>query len=386
MKKKVLSLIFVFLILVSYSVFASGNQEKADMEGVEVVDTVVGSASTVETVADTTEKVLVKIEVGTLSKKITNLEVREAIDSYKQNGIELNEEEALTVLTNDTLITLTLEAQGYEITDQIATSLVLSYIEGTLGITVQTQEQLDSIISQYQLDINTIISNLAGSYFLNTYLNENYSSIINQEIKVTDEEINSVYETNKDVFKNSQKVKISHVFFKLDENLTDDEVKAMADSVYSKISSGSLTYEQAVSDYSEDMDTRTNAGILGWVNNTETPFEEELAALTGNMNLASSSYHKKLFTEDTYNRIINLNAGQITEPLKSTAGYHIIKAIVRNEEKNLALTDSVYPEISLTVKDYVVYRIEAELSSAHYNQALAQMLTDVSSSAVITKY
>lgn len=386
MKKKVLTLIFVLLVLVSYSVFASGNQEKADMEGVEVVDTVVGSASTVETVADTTEKVLVKIEVGTLSKEITNLEVREAIDSYKQNGIELNEEEALTVLTNDTLITLTLEAQGYEITDQIATSLVLSYIEGTLGITVQTQEQLDSIISQYQLDINAIVSNLAGSYFLNTYLNENYSSIINQEIKVTDEEINSVYETNKEVFKNSQKVKISHVFFKLDENLTEDEVKAMADSVYSKISSGSLTYEQAVSDYSEDMDTRANAGILGWVNNTETPFEEELAALTGNMNLASSSYHKKLFTEDTYNRIINLNAGQITEPLKSTAGYHIIKAIVRNEEKNLALTDSVYPEISLTVKDYVVYRIEAELSSAHYNQALAQMLTDVSSSAVITKY
>lgn len=386
MKKKVLSLIFVFLVLVSYSIFASGNQEKADMEGVEVVDTVVGSASTVETVADTTEKVLVKIEVGTLSEEITNLEVREVIDSYKQNGIELNEEEALTVLTNDILITLALESQGYEITDQIATSLVLSYIEGTFGITIQTQEQLDNIISQYQLDVNAIVSNLAGSYFLNSYLNENYSDILNQEITVTDEEISSVYETNKDVFKNSQKVKISHVFFRLDENLTEDEVKAMADSVYSKISSGSLTYEQAVSDYSEDMDTRANAGILGWVNNTETPFEEELAALTGNMNLASSSYHKRLFTEDTYNRIIDLKAGEVTEPLKSTAGYHIIKAIVRNEEKNLALTDAVYPEISLTVKDYVIYRIEAELSNSYYNQALAQMLTDVSSSAVITKY
>lgn len=386
MNKKVLSLVLIFLVLFSFSTFASGNKEKADKESIEVVDTVVESAATVETVAEATEKVVAMIEVGTRTHEITNFDVNDTIASYKESGVEITEEQALSVLTNNALINLTLENQGYEVTDQIATYLVVSYLESALGITIETQEQLDNIISTYQIDVSSIVSNLAGTYFLNVYLNENYSDILNQEINVTEEEINNTYEMNKDIFTNSQKVKIAHVFFSFDENKTEEEVKANADSVYAKIKDGSLTFEQAVSDYSDDANTKTNAGILGWVNNTETDFEVEIASLTGNLSLVSSSYHKQLFTEDTYNKIIALKAGQITEPLKSTSGYHIFKALVRNEEKTLALKDNVYPEVSLTVYDYVEYRVGSELSSAYYNQALAQMLTDVSASAVITTY
>ncbi|MCR5761723.1 MAG: peptidylprolyl isomerase [Sphaerochaetaceae bacterium] len=390
MNKKLLSLVLIFLVLIALPVFASGNKEKADEEQsevVEVVDTVVESASTVETVAEATaEKTLAKIELGTLSEEITSTDVDSLLATYKEAGIEITEAEALEYLVNQVLINLTLESQNYELTDEIATNLVVYYIQNTLGVAIESQEQLDEIISKYQIDVNTLLASLARSYFLSVYLSENYSDILNQDATPTEEEISSVYVGNKNLFKNSQKVKIAHIYFDLTEDKSEEDVKAAADAVYASIKNSSLTFEQAVTDYSEDGDTKANAGILGWVNSSETDFEKEIAALTGNLNIAASAYHKQLFTEDTYNAIIALKAGEISPVLKSSSGYHIFKALVRNEEKLLGLNDHVYPEVSLTVKQYLTYALESELVSAYENQAVAQLVTDARSSAVVTYY
>lgn len=102
-------------------------------------------------------------------------------------------------------------------------------------------------------------------------------------------------------------IKVSHIMIKLNQNATQQEIaQAMekANSIYSKINSGEKTFEEMVKLYSEDNTSSATGGELQWFKRTsQYPIEFKEAAF--------SLKHD----------------GDISKPVKTNYGVHIIKRI-----------------------------------------------------------
>jgi peptidyl-prolyl cis-trans isomerase SurA len=107
-------------------------------------------------------------------------------------------------------------------------------------------------------------------------------------------------------------IHVAHLLLKFADKATDAEkakVKAKADSVYALIAAGSLKWEDAVSNFSEDRTSKSKKGELQWfgVGRMMPEFEETAYSLKKD--------------------------GDISKPVKTTYGWHIIK---RLEKRDLA--------------------------------------------------
>ncbi len=93
--------------------------------------------------------------------------------------------------------------------------------------------------------------------------------------------------------------RVSHILFKTGEEKTDDEVAVEAQDVLDQINAGSLSFEDAAKEHSEDSSAE-NGGDVGW---------DKLSS----------------FVEDFQTAVDGLEKDQVSELVKSEYGYHIIK-------------------------------------------------------------
>lgn len=122
-----------------------------------------------------------------------------------------------------------------------------------------------------------------------------------KDIKVTDDEIRKEYEDNKDKkYVTGPGAIMSHI-------LVNTEEEAL--KVKERISSGEK-YEDIAAELNKDSTSKTG-GSLGFI-----------------------EYDSKNFDQDFLNGAKNLKEGEISDPVKSSFGYHIIKVEgIRNEPK-----------------------------------------------------
>lgn len=120
------------------------------------------------------------------------------------------------------------------------------------------------------------------------------------EVTINEEEVENYYETNKDLFKEGESVKAKHILVDTFEE---------CDNIASEIKAG-LNFEEAAQKYSK-CPSNANGGDLGTFTRGRMVPEFEEAAF-------------------------KLNIGEISEPVKTQFGYHLIKV----EEKNEAIIKS----------------------------------------------
>lgn len=226
-----------------------------------------------------------------------------------------------------------------------------------LGI-LPTQEEIDKETQKY---IDDLKENLGGEEALNTALQnagmtlEEYTEKLNKNMesnlinnKVTDEifkdittaddDIKSYYDEHLDSFKTAT---VSHILIKDEDKVKEVREKAVKGEDFAGLAK----------EYSEDTGTKENGGSLGTVAYDTTQYVQE-------------------FT-DAFKK---LNDGEISEPVKSSFGYHIIKVTdvkqktldeskdtikntLENDKKNEAYTTS----IEQWKKDYKVKTYEKRL-------------------------
>ena len=95
----------------------------------------------------------------------------------------------------------------------------------------------------------------------------------------------------------------SHILFSVSDSADENamnEAKAKADEVRAQIEAGTLSFEDAVTQYSGDEGSKANGGDVGWdvLNSFVTEYTDALATLA---------------------------VGQLSEPVKSQYGYHLIR-------------------------------------------------------------
>lgn len=156
---------------------------------------------------------------------------------------------------------------------------------------------------------------------------------VENKIKVSEDDMKKYYEDNKKAkFTQAGKVKASHILIKTDKKRSEKEAKKIAESVYRKALSAKTPQAFAIlaKKYSEDEGTKLRGGTLSYFQRTEDG--------------------GKMIKEFSDAAFALKNVGDISKPVKTTFGWHIIRL------------DAVKPEIVSLFKD-AKSRIESTMKA-----------------------
>lgn len=169
---------------------------------------------------------------------------------------------------------------------------------------------------------------------------EKVTESIAKNIKITDKEIEDYYNSNKSKFtEQPNKMHLAHILVK-----TEDEAK----KVKKRLDDGE-DFAKVAKEVSQDTASKDNGGDLGTVNYDNSGFDADFMA-----------------------GALALKEGAISEPVKSSFGYHIIKCIKKEE----------YPVKALSaVKD----QIKTQLESDKKNSLVSQKIQEWKKASTITK-
>ncbi|MDP8245672.1 MAG: peptidyl-prolyl cis-trans isomerase [Candidatus Hinthialibacter antarcticus] len=141
---------------------------------------------------------------------------------------------------------------------------------------------------------------------------------------VSDEDVAAFYEQNIVRYQHGEEAKASHLLLRVDEDKTDESVQQRIAEITQEITNGDLTFAEAAEKYSEDPTAKQNKGDLGYFGRgVMVPAFDEAA--------------------------FSLPIGDLSDPVKTQFGYHLLKVEDRKEEGTDSL-ESVSGEIRSTLQ------------------------------------
>lgn len=173
------------------------------------------------------------------------------------------------------------------------------------------QHLLNEIIAQELLYSEALENNIEQEEAFTTVLEQMKKSLLIQyaanklisSVSVSDDEVKSFFDNNQDMFKKEATVKASHI-------LVDTIDKA--NEILAEINNG-LDFADAASKYSS-CPSKDNGGALGEFSRGRMVPEFEEAAF-------------------------NMNIGEISEPVQTQFGYHLIKVDAINNPENISFEE-----------------------------------------------
>ena len=298
---------------------------------------------------------------------ITQEQLDQKLADYKQvYGDGVDSATVLDAMISDQLLAQAMERDGYVLTDDQKNEILAAQktsIEQQLGQSI-TDEQFATLIAQnYGVDLEYYKEYLSQQYLVQNYvMNSKPEYFTEEKLMPTTAEVESFYKKNKSSFISPENVKLAHIYIKFG----DDKNAALkkANDVANQIKSGKITFEKAVSTYSEDTDSISTGGEIGWLSISDT----DTMAYMG---------------ENFFNKVFELDAGDVSGVIESLAGYHIVKVSVHNDARILEIDDKTSPTETTTVRDYITSYLYQEKANEVYQEAFIALISDLKSQASI---
>lgn len=216
-------------------------------------------------------------------------------------------------ITKDNLYTFFVEQNGEAALDTLITkNLIEQEVEkekisvSKKDIDAELQELIDSYGGEETFNQQLATSGLTmEDVESDVKTNLQIEKILEPLIEITDEEMQTYFDENKDSFAKTKQVKASHI-------LVEDE--ATAKEVKEKINAGE-DFAELAKEYSTDTASAESGGDLGFFGEGSMVAEFEKAAFS-------------------------MKVDEISEPVKSEYGYHIIKVTDKQEASEAKFDDS----------------------------------------------
>ncbi|MDU6350630.1 MAG: peptidylprolyl isomerase [Clostridium perfringens] len=160
-----------------------------------------------------------------------------------------------------------------------------------------------------------------------------------KDVKVSDEDIKKYYDENKQQFVVKAGADVKHLLFPTEEE---------AQKAYDEIQSGKTTFDDLFNKYEKNKD----------------PKKEPIAE-----NLGRVDYNNSNFDKDFMEGLKGLKDGEISKPVKSSFGYHIIKA-TNITDKETQLTEE-------QAKEQIISILENQKKKEAYQKDLEQWKKDL---------
>jgi parvulin-like peptidyl-prolyl isomerase len=212
-----------------------------------------------------------------------------------------------------------------ELSDQIASLLMQSQL---------TREDLDKSLAGKNLTYADLEDFTRKELLLTKLLNKNVVSKVN----VLDTDIKDFYYSNTKEFTIPRSANVSHLLICHNEslrcvsNLTKDQAKKRINDL--KLMLNSTNFNFIAFQYSDEPAAKMTYGSLGFVS-SEDPFD-------------------KTFLNATF----SLKTGEVSMPVETVFGFHLIKVIEMKDEEVLKL-ESVYDQINKTITTSIQKKVFA---------------------------
>ncbi|PAK39152.1 peptidylprolyl isomerase [Peribacillus simplex] len=249
-----------------------------------------------------------------------------SIDGEKINEDELYDAlvagygaDTLDLLITNKLVELEAEKAGIKIKDEEIQKEIDVMVE-SYGDEKSLKEQLEASGSSMDALKKDIV------VYLQT------KKLVEPRITVTDDEISTYFEDNKDTFAQAEQVEASHI-------LVEDEKTAK--KVAKELAAGG-DFAKLAAEYSTDTETADNGGSLGY-------------------------FGKGDMVEEFEDVAFDLDINKVSDPVKTEYGYHIIKVTGKKEAKKANLEDS---------KDVIKETLLSERLQEEYPIWLAEVKKD----------
>ena len=287
-----------------------------------------------------------RITVDDLNKKIAEL------GATQDQALDV-----LNIMINDEVFLQGAERDGIKVTDSQKNALysqMKTQIEQANGVTL-TQEEFDNLAIEQYGSVEAYKEYLTQNYIVQAYLTKEKGEELSQKnYTPTDTEINTYYRRNRTSFIQAENVYFAHVYIaKTGDTAKDNSNKALLQDVANQIKSGKMTFEAAVSKYTEDKESIATGGVMGYLSSDNTTVRAG-------------------WGDNFVDEALSLEIGVPTF-MESLTGYHIVKVISHNDAKMLTLDDRIDPAQNYTVRDYIT----EGLSYQNYQIAMSEALNDM---------
>jgi len=241
-------------------------------------------------------------------QKITKEELyNQLVEYYGKNVLES--------MIADKIVAMEIEKQNITVTDEELQEKLDEFVESYGG-----EEYVFMMLSMQGMTMDDLREDMLS------YLKR--LKLIEPRIEVTDEEISGYFEENKANFDQPEQVEASHI-------LVDDEETAK--EIKKKLDEGA-DFAELAAEYSKDTGSAENGGQLGY-------------------------FGRGKMVEEFENAAFSMEVGQISDPVKTKYGYHIIKVTGKKEAKEATLEDA---------RDEIVEILKEQKLSSEYSEWLEE--------------
>lgn len=237
--------------------------------------------------------------------------------------------ETLNSLISEKLVELEIEKNNIEITDEEIDKEVEAIEEQYGG-----KEGLDAALEQSNMTLDKLKEEIVNKISL--------EKLLADDLKVTDEEITAYYEENKEQFTEKEQVDASHILV---------ESEDLAKEIKDKLDAGG-DMEKLAEEHSTDPGSKDKGGNLGFFGKGQMVPEFDKAA----------------FSQEI---------GEISEPIKTEHGYHIIVVNEKKEEKVTSLEENKETIENILVEAKMPEAFNAWYAKTVEEYEITNSLTDV---------
>ena len=266
-------------------------------------------------------------------KKITQADLANRLETFRNTDAEtldtINKQEILDQLITDILLEEFIDRQGLVVASEEIEREVNQVRSNITGNQKDSGQSLEKVLASIGSNMSEFQRSIKHSLALEKYFDN----------KLDDKTLEKYFDGNKSLF-NGESVKVSHILIDTRNMKTQEELSHALEQIKSikkEIDQGAA-FDEMAKKYS-NCPSAQNGGDLGFIQRK------------GNL--------ARLFSDAAF----SLRRGQVSEPVQTEYGYHLIKVTEKKEGANVKFVD-VKQKVRLAVLDEETVKLLSQLHKA----------------------